>query len=290
MTRVDSKNTLPKGVKIAQVNYEDEKSLVSALSGQQFLVITLGVFAPPDTQLKIVKAAGKAGVPYIMPNVFGYDITNEKLSKEYLYANDIKICDDIQSVGVSSYVAMCCGFWYEWSLALGRDTFGFDFKDKKVTLFDDGETAVNVSTWGSCGRALAGLLSLKETPDDAQDASPTVSQWKNKPLYISSFRVSQRDMLDSVNRVQGTTDRDWEIVSEPSIERYQRGIEDMKKGDQTGFSRGMYTRVFFQNGDGDFESSKGLQNALIGLPDDSLDKATKRALKMMGESGWNPYA
>ncbi|TVY92661.1 hypothetical protein LAWI1_G003070 [Lachnellula willkommii] len=289
LTRADSKNTLPKGVKIAQVNYDDEESLVSALHGQQFLVITLGVFAPADTQIKIVKAAAKAGVPYIMPNVFGYDITNEKLVEEYLYGSATKICDDIQGLGASSYVAMCCGFWYEWSLALGLDTFGFDFRDKKVKFFDDGKTAVNVSTWRNCGRALAGLLSLKEIPDDAQDTSPTVSQWKNKPLYVSSFRVSQRDMLDSVNRVKGTTDRDWEIVSEPSIERYQKGTEDMKKGDRTGFYRGMYTRVFFQNGDGDFESSKGLQNSLIGLSDDSLDEATKRALEMV-ESGWNPYA
>ncbi|TVY40871.1 Quinone oxidoreductase [Lachnellula subtilissima] len=289
LTRADSKSTVPEGVKIAQINYDDEDSLVSALKGQQFLVITMGVRAPADTQIKIVKAAAKAGVPYIMPNIFGYDITNEKLAKEYLYSSASKICDDIKSLGVSSYVAMCCGFWYEWSLALGPAHFGFDFKDKKVTFFDDGKTVVNVSTWRNCGHALAGLLSLKETPEDANDKSPTVSQWKDKPLYVSSFRVSQRDMLDSVHRVKGTTDGDWEIVSEPSIERYKKGIEDMKKGDRTGFARAMYTRVFFQNGDGDFESSKGLHNSLIGLPNDSLDEATKRALAMV-ESGWNPFA
>ncbi|TVY47466.1 hypothetical protein LOCC1_G002218 [Lachnellula occidentalis] len=289
LTRIDSKSTVPEGVKIARVDYDDEESLVSALKGQQFLVITLSLRAPAHTQIRIVKAAAKASVPYIMPNVFGYDITNEKLSMEYLYGSAIKICDDIHTLGVSSYVAMCCGFWYEWSLALGPATFGFDFKDKKVTFFDDGKTAVNVSTWRNCGRALAGLLSLKEIPEDADDKSPTVSQWKDKPLYVSSFRVSQRDMLDSVNRVKGTTDKDWEIVSEPSIQRYKEGIEDMNKGDHTGFRRAMYTRVFFQNGDGDFETSRGVQNSLIGLPDDSLDESTKRALEMV-ESGWNPYA
>jgi len=49
---------------------------------------------------------------------------------------------------------------------------------------------------------------LKELPDDESDTSLTLSRWMNKPLYISSFLISQRDMLDSVNRVMGTTEKD----------------------------------------------------------------------------------
>lgn len=36
------------GVKVALVDYDDKKSVVAALRDQQFLVITLGVRAPPD--------------------------------------------------------------------------------------------------------------------------------------------------------------------------------------------------------------------------------------------------
>lgn len=39
---------MPAGVKVAQVDYSDEQSLITALEDQQFLVITLGVRAPPD--------------------------------------------------------------------------------------------------------------------------------------------------------------------------------------------------------------------------------------------------
>jgi hypothetical protein len=237
LTRAYSKSTLPEGVKVAQINYDDEDSLVSALKGQQFLVITLTVRAPPDTQSKLVKAAAKAGVSYIMPNFFGYDPLNETFPQEYLYGNAFKICGEIESLGVSSYIALVCGFWYEWSLALGPANFGFDFKNKKVTFFGDGKTSVNISTWRQCGRALGGLLSQKELPDDASDKSPTVSQWKNKPLYISSFRIRQWDMLDSIHRLTGAMDKDWEIVHEPSTERYKNGLEEMKKGERTGFLR-----------------------------------------------------
>jgi hypothetical protein len=76
-------------------------------------------------------------------------------------------------------------------------------------LFDDGNVAINTSTWPQCGRAIANLLSLKELPDEETDWSPTLSQFRNGSIYISSFRLSQGDMFESVKRVTGTTDADW---------------------------------------------------------------------------------
>ncbi|KUJ10990.1 putative oxidoreductase CipA [Mollisia scopiformis] len=285
LVRAESKSVLPNGVKAAPINYDDEETLVAALQGQQFLAITLSVSAPPDAHSKLVKAAAKAGVPYVMPNIYGSDVFNERLMKDRIYDVDSRY-KEIESLGVSSYVILVCGFWYEWSLACPPPWFGFDVKNKKVTFFDDGKTRINVSTWLRCGSALAGLLSLKELPEDENDKSPTVSKWKNKALYIDSFKVSQRDMLDSIHRITGTTDKDWEIDSEPSITRYENGKAEMKSGVRTGLAKQMYSRIFFQNGDGDYESTRGLDNELLGLPKDDLDEATKRTLDMV-ESGWS---
>jgi tryptophan synthase beta chain len=68
ITRDGSKDKLPEGVKIAQVDYDDEATIFAALEGQQILIITLSVAAPQDTHSKLIKAAAKAGVPYVMPN------------------------------------------------------------------------------------------------------------------------------------------------------------------------------------------------------------------------------
>jgi len=285
--RAESKGEIPNGVKVAQVNYEDEATLVSALQGQEFLVITLGVLAPPNLHEKLVKAAAKAGVLYVMPNIYGGDILNATLQQEGAYDSRPKLVE-IQRLGVSSYIVLVCGFWYEWSIARGPQWFGFDIKNKKVTFYDDGKTSINVSTWLQCGRALAGLLSLKELPEDSNDKSPTVSQWRDKPLYISSFRVSQRDMLDSIHRLTGSTDAEWEIDYESSDERLKNGKAEMQKGIRTGFPKALYARVFFPNGDGDFGSSRGLANSLIGLPKEDLDEATKGTLDMV-KSGWRPF-
>lgn len=65
-----SKGELPHGVHSVAVDYDDEASLVKALEGQQFLVITLSASAPSDLHSRLTSAAAKAGVPYVMPNIY----------------------------------------------------------------------------------------------------------------------------------------------------------------------------------------------------------------------------
>jgi hypothetical protein len=289
LTRADSKNSLPSSVRTVTVDYDDESTLVAALQNQQFLIITLSVTAPKDTQSKLIQAAAKAGVPYVMPNCYGVDITDEKLLKESLAGEPVKqACAEIEATGVSVWVALVCGFWYEFSLSTGPEWFGFDFKEKKVTFYDDGSTKINVSTWEQCGRAVAALLKFKELPEDENDKSPTVSGWANKPLFISSFLASQRDMFESWKRITGDKDEDWTIEYEPTAERYQRGIERMQKGDRRGFAQALYARVFYPNGGGDYESRRGLDNSVLGLPKEDLDERTKHA-KEMFESGYSYF-
>jgi hypothetical protein len=286
LTRSGSKSTLPAGVKGTPVDYDNEESLISALHGQQFLIITLSVMAPPDTHSKIVRAAAKAGVPYIMPNVYGYDIFDSSLFTDSPAGTKIlENTLEVEKLG-ASYIAMVCGYWYEWSLALGEACFGFDLKNKKVIFYDEGTMRINTSTWRQCGRALAALLSL---PEHGNDAEPSVSQWKNKPLYLDSFKVSQRDMLDSIHRVTGTSDADWEMSFQASEQRYKDGMQEMQNGSIAGFQKALYARAFFPNGGGDFTLTHGTANQLLRLPKEDLDQATKRALDM-AESGWNPFA
>lgn len=87
LTRQGSTNKLPEGVSAVPVDYDDEQSLAAALQGQQALIITLSVAAPPDTQGKLVRAAAKAGVPHVLPNAWGQDIGNDALQKDVLFSH-----------------------------------------------------------------------------------------------------------------------------------------------------------------------------------------------------------
>ena len=279
ITRADSTSKIPDGVEVKKVNYDEQDSLVQALQGQDVLIITMGVMAAPDQEKKLFEAAAEAGIHWVIANEWGTDGTNEQLGKDIMFGpTKAEARKHIERLG-QSWIGLACGFWYEYSLGSGSNTFGFSFKDRTVTFIDDGNTRINTSTWAQCGRAVAALLSLKLLPEDENDQSPCVAQFQNKYCYISSFLVSQKDMFESVLRVTGTTADDWTVSYEEHEKRYKSGVELLQQGDRAGFARLLYTRMFYPNGDGNHEASKGLENELLGLPKEDLDEQTKAGIE-----------
>jgi hypothetical protein len=200
------------------------------------------------------------------------------LSKDVVgFGESWKARQKIKDLGKSSYVAVVCGFWYEWSLSIPA-AFGIDALKKEATLFDEGEVKMTISTWPQVGRAVAALLSLPIKPEDG-DSERSLEHFKNEHIFFGSFTVSQKDMLDSCLRVTGTKIEDWSINKEPSFERWKNGLEAMKTGDRMGFARQMYSRVFFPDDSGNYERRKGLSNKLLGLPEENIDEATKAAIE-----------
>jgi hypothetical protein len=274
ITRADSQSTFPDGVKSAMVDYNDPSTMVTALKGQDILIITMSVMAPRDSQPKLINAAAEAGVPWVMPNEWGNDYTNEALAKEtFIGTGIIGTRKMIEDTGKLNWVGVVCGFWYEYSLGASKVCYGFDHRNKEVTFYDDGNTKIDTSTWLQVGRAVASLLSLPiESP-----SGPALSNWKNKMVRVNSFLLSQKDMFESVKRVTNTTDKDWTIKYEDAKTRYEDGVTlfDGGKGSRRGFGQFLYARVFYPDGSGDFGSRNGLDNETLGLPQEDLDEATK---------------
>jgi hypothetical protein len=290
LTRKESNATFPAGVKIASVDYKDESSLISALRHQDFLIITLA-FTPDvnETHDRIVRAAVKAGVKHVMPNIWSSDIVlnNEALGDEVFVGTSFrKLLQDVEAAGDIAWTVLVTGLWYEFSLASPPDWLGFDLKNRKVTMFDDGLRKINMSTWPQQGRAVASFLSLKKLPEDDQDTtSPTLDQFRNKPLYVSSFFINQRSILDSVQRVTGTQDNDWSIAHESTSDRVAVGMKEFAEGNYRGMAKAYYARLHFPGSEAVYEDK--IQNDLLGLPEDDVDKATVAALQMV-EKGWSP--
>lgn len=82
LTRARSQSKLPDGVISKQVDYKNPETIVEALRGQDALVITLAGGVPKDTDLKLITAAGEAGVKWILPNEWAPDTANEALVKD----------------------------------------------------------------------------------------------------------------------------------------------------------------------------------------------------------------
>lgn len=86
-------------------------------------------------------------------------------------------------------------------------------------------------------------------------------------------------MLASAQRATNTSEGDWTITSENSRERYESGLKEIKEGSRLGFVKMLYTRIFYPDGSGDTEHSKGTVNEALRLPNERLDDATQAALE-----------
>ncbi|KAI0116486.1 putative oxidoreductase CipA [Nemania sp. FL0031] len=255
---------IPEGAKVAVVSYDDPASLKKALEGQDALIITLSVQAPQDTQAKLIEAAAAANVPFVLPNEWGVESSHGTLGTDTLMGPAAMAAKKkVEELGKSSWIAMTTGYWFIHSLA-SPEAYGFDLKNKSVTFFDEGTVKINMITWELSGKAVANLLSLPIEPE--APGKPALSDYKNKRVFVSSWLLSQKDMFERVLQVSGTKESDWTIKYEPAVERYEEAKKRLFSGDRSAFQRLLYTRTFYNNGDGDYETRHGLDNDKLGLP------------------------
>ncbi|KAH6963362.1 hypothetical protein DER45DRAFT_480981 [Fusarium avenaceum] len=290
LTRNSSSSKLPGSVKIARVDYEDEKAIAAALEGQQLLIITLANGVDAEVHDRIVRAAGKAGVAHIVPNIYAANIVveNKGAVDDFFPAAGLRdLLTEIERVGVSSWTVLVGSIWFDYSFPAGPLFMGFDLNNRQVTLFDDGEAKVNTSTWAQYGRGAAALASLKVLPEDENDTSPTLAHFRNKPLYLSSFYVSQKEILASVQRVTNTTDSDWDIKYETTSDRMEEGKAQAASGDFRGLVQTYYSFIFSPEGQKlNFEEK--LHNKVLGLPEEDLDEVVKDCVEK-AKNGYSPF-
>ena len=241
------------------------------------LIITLSVASPAGAQERLIDAAIKAGVHYIMPNEYGGDQEDLAMAKETLIGEKaIATRQYIERAAQGTHthwIALACSFWYEFSLGGTEARYGFDFHKKALTLFDDGDVKICTSTWPQCGRAVAQLCALPILPPSAADEGLTLTALEDRPVRVTSFVLSQRDMFASVLRVTGDKESDWTVTREPSKERYGRGMQLMQSGNMAGFAIALYTRAFYPHSNANF--SEKVLNEKLGLPKEDLNAATK---------------
>ncbi|RDW60995.1 hypothetical protein BP6252_12378 [Coleophoma cylindrospora] len=259
-------------VKIAAGSYDSEEFLVPALRNQDALVLALGFEAQNTAQMSIIGAAAKAGIEWVMPTEFGADNANERV-RDSVMINSSKthVRQRIEDLGMK-WIGIATNPWFDYSLKGGF--FSIDVSRHTATLFDRGTTKFNTTTMSTVGLAVARLFALPITSENGA----SLSQYTNKFCYIASFLVSQREILDSVQRVSGTTDNDWEIA-EKSVDSYlAEGNEMIKNGDFMGAVNSLYGTNYIEGAGGNYQDAKGLSNDVLGLPKEDLDEVVKVVL------------
>jgi hypothetical protein len=157
-------------------------------------------------------------------------------------------------------------------------SFGIDIAARKALIYDDGTNAITTTTVPQVGRAIARLLSLPVHTSSSSPSSPSLSDYKNKFVYINSFSVSQNDMLAAVQRATNTKLADWTVTHLTTDQLIQEGRDKLEKGDGMGMFGLLYGSTF-KRGLGDQFHGREVANQKLGLEGEDLDEVVRRVVK-----------
>lgn len=93
------------------------------------------------------------------------------------------------------------------------------------------------------------------------------SKVANHFVYVSSFHTTQREILTAVQSITGTSDANWTIDTSKTSQNFiDEGNQKLQIGDFSGMINLLYGTLFNPGLGGDYESTKGTDNELLGLP------------------------
>ncbi|WYZ35149.1 hypothetical protein EsH8_I_001425 [Colletotrichum jinshuiense] len=267
ISRAESSATFPAGVIVKKGDYDDESFLVSALQGQDVLILQIGFESYMTGQAALIRAAGKAGVKWVLPTEFGSDLAPSKLLEASPFVAAKKQFRDLTEELGMSWIAIVNNPWFDWSL--GQGLWGFDIKNRAARLYDGGNTKFITTTIGATGRGTAGVLSL---PDSE------LEQLRNKPVYLKSFYVTQREIFDSILKATGTAEKDWKVEVLDAATVVADSEAKAKTGDIGAMLVGFYVNHMREGWGGDYSAKVG-DLGKLGLAQEDLDEVVAGVVK-----------
>jgi nucleoside-diphosphate-sugar epimerase len=268
LKRASSKAELPshlKTIKIADTFPTDD--LISAFRGQDVIINCITYPADVD-QYRLVDAATAAGVKRYIPSEYGLNNARpepQALSSVFREKGEVQAyLRSKANEGAIEWMSISCGMWLRWSMA--HEFLGMHVGEKKFVLWDDGEGMFSCTTEENTA---AGLIRALKSPEDT----------KNRTVYLSDFAISQNQLLESIERIQGVKYATESIDSHAYVAEKQAAVA---AGDryavysliETGFVTGRYG--------GHLEKEGEIMNGKLGLPKKSLDEVVEAGLKSFG--------
>ncbi|TGO50468.1 hypothetical protein BOTNAR_0392g00090 [Botryotinia narcissicola] len=260
LSRKSSKSVFPAHLVVHRVSDEyPEDELLEALKGQDVVISTISKAAADVQQKAIIDSAIKAGVKRFIPSEFGSDTRNEKAMKIFPFfknkLNTVEYLKSKEREGLT-WSAFVTGPLFELTVKL---TMGFDLKQRKAVIYNEGKDAYSTTTTVSVGTALKNALLYPE-------------ETANRYLFISSFHVSQNQILASLEKA---TDKKWDVTYVDAEEQKKIGIEKMKRGDFSG-AIGLIRYVNSVKGyGGDYTEYEEMSNELLGVQGEDLDEVVR---------------
>ncbi|KAI0868876.1 NmrA-like family protein [Hypoxylon argillaceum] len=186
-----------------------------------------------------------------------YGLNNMRLDAQAL--NSV-----FENKGKIEWMSISCGMWLKW--AMSYDFLGMHVREQRFVFWDDGTGYFSCTTEENTA---AGFL----------QALKVLEETKNMNVLLSDFAITQKQLLDAIERIQGVTYKTETVSSEQLIEEKQAAV---RQGDglatmaliETGFVTGKFG--------GHLEKEGVILNQKLGLPERTIDEVVTNALKSVG--------
>ncbi|KAK4464297.1 hypothetical protein QBC42DRAFT_47750 [Cladorrhinum samala] len=267
VTRASSTNSTPiypDAVTIKKADYASYDSLLSVFTGQDAVVSVVGAPGVP-VQKVAVDAAIAAGVKRFIPSEFGVNTRRVRdLPIGKILQGKIGVVDYLKEKEAQglTWTGISTGLFFDWGLE--RSGLGvINLEDKTSTVIDSGNEKFQVSTLAQIGRAVVKVLQRPE-------------ETANKYIAISSFQVSQNELIAVVEELTGTK---LPVAKREKSEDLQKAGEDkLAVGDFRAFVD--FLRAYNSaDGAGHAVSEEDSANGLIGLEYEDLKEEVGKWLK-----------
>ncbi|KFA69603.1 hypothetical protein S40285_07461 [Stachybotrys chlorohalonatus IBT 40285] len=267
LSRNSSKSTFPDEIKVVTVDDDyPTDQLVRAFSGQD-AVVSLIPGRPYAVHQRMIDAAVEAGVKRFIPSEYGNNTCAAASQLCPLYAEKARTMKHLkskESAGLT-WTAVHTGQFFDWGLGAGW--FNFCLDNKKAIIYDSGKKRWSTTTIGTTAAAIVSVL---QKPEETE----------NRPVFVASFTVSQRQVLQVLEEVTGSK---WTVEEVTSA----KALEQAARFESEEYSEGLKLRIlmllYAEDADrgADFEKDGLLDNELLGLPQENLKLAVERVVKQL---------
>ena len=288
ISRTESSATFPEdpSITVKRGSYSDADFLESAFRGNDAALLTFS-FSGSVHQSKVIEAAAKAGVKWILPNEFAGDGANDAMidmvpvfqPKRDTRREIEKLAESYEGL---KWVGVVTNPFAGHAIHLGL--LGMDLRETKAKMAP-GSGKFNITSLDRIGLGISRVLSLPITNKENSRAS--LEHYANNFLYLSSFSTTQQDSLEALQRVTGT---DWAVEEGDSItDRIRNARDAMANGGKEAMYAGMDLLVAVYIGDGlggDYQGKALGDLKVLGLEEESIDEVFKHEI----EAGAPPMA
>jgi hypothetical protein len=240
--------------------------LTPALKGQDAVVSAVAIPGIPQ-QKEMMDAAEAAGVRRFILSDFGYGPNHKRLPEigEWIAKprNDVLeyAKNKAAANGNFTWSAIAIGNPIDWAL-VKFPIFGFDVKNRKAIIYDEGKERFTATTMRGIGNAVVGVLKHEE-------------QTKNRHLVVRSMETCQAEILTAFEKATGAK---WEVTKDSAKALIDRGREKMNNG-SGGYMLDLVVGQLLEEGVGRSVLTDGQDNKLLEMPEESVEEMAVEIVK-----------